>query len=431
MKKEIFIKLIKNYLDFDLDNFVYRDKDFKFLENIRKIYTIIWPRRAGKTYFIYEIINTLLEKWIEKNNTLYLYLENDEIFPLELNDLNIFLETYFEIVWYDKSKKYYIFLDEIQVILNWQKFATKVYNEFKNVELILTGSTSKLLSSEISTWLRWKATKTEILPLNFWEVLDFKNFDNEKYLNFEKEIELKRIFKEVLFYWTYPEIIKISDKNQKLSIIDDYFDLIFYKDIVERFNLKSFKKLKIFRKIILSYMTNFINYSEIWKKVWIDYNTVFNWINYFEQAYFLYELKNFDFSVWKQETSISKIYILDNSYYSLNFMNYNEDYWILFENFVFMEFRKLWLEENKTIFYFKNKSYDIDFLIFDNENSKFIQVVYDLNIQNYEREVKQLEKVKKQFNKEVYLVYFENNLDFGLSGINLIKFNEIEKILEK
>lgn len=431
MKKDIFIKLIKNYLDFDLDNFISRDKKFYFLENVRKIYTIIWPRKAGKTYFIYEIINDLLKKWIEKNNTLYLYLENDEIFPLELNDLNIFLETYFEIVWYNKNEKYYIFLDEIQVVPNWQKFATKIYNEFKNVELILTGSTSKLLSSEISTGLRWKATKTEILPLNFLEVLKFKNFENEKYLNFQKEIELKRIFKEVLFYWSYPEIIKISDKNQKLSIIDDYFDLIFYKDIVERFNLKSFKKLKIFRKIILSYMTNFINYSEIWKKVWIDYNTVSNWINYFEQAYFLYELKNFDFSVWKQETSISKIYILDNSYYSLNFMNYKQDYWILFENFVFMEFRKLWLEENKTIFYFKNKNYDIDFLIFDNEKSKFIQVVYELNEQNYDREIKQLEKAKKQFNKEVYLVYFENNLETNLDKINLIKFNEIKNILEK
>ncbi|MDQ7009645.1 MAG: hypothetical protein Q9M94_05130 [Candidatus Gracilibacteria bacterium] len=75
--------------------------------------------------------------------------------------------------------------------------------------------------------------------------------------------------------------MKISDKKQKISIIDDYFDLIFYKDIVERFNLKSFKKLKIFRKIILSYIANFINYSEIGKKVGIDYNTVLNWINYF------------------------------------------------------------------------------------------------------------------------------------------------------
>jgi len=90
MKKEIFVKLVKNYLDFDLENYVSRDEKFSFFQEIRKIYTIIWPRRAGKTFFLYEIINNLLKKWVEKNNTLYLYLENDEIFPLELNDLNIF-----------------------------------------------------------------------------------------------------------------------------------------------------------------------------------------------------------------------------------------------------------------------------------------------------------------------------------------------------
>jgi predicted AAA+ superfamily ATPase len=193
--------------------------------------------------------------------------------------------------------------------------------------------------------------------------------------------------------------------------------------------LKSFKKLKVFRKIILSYMTNFINYSEIWKKVWIDYNTVLNWINYFEQAYFLYELKNFDFSVWKQETSISKIYILDNSYYSLNFINYKEDYWILFENFVFMEFRKLWLIENKNIFYFKNKNFDIDFVIFENNETKFIQVVYELNKDNYKREVEQLQEAQKKFNKKWYLIYYENIIDFEIVDIELIKFDKIKNII--
>ncbi len=426
MKKEIFVKLIKNYLDYELEKYVSREKKFSFFSDIRKIYTIIWPRRAGKTFFLYEIISNLLNKWVKKEKTLYMYLENDEIFPLKLEDLNTILETYFEIVWYDSKQKYYIFFDEIQVVDNWQKFATKVYQEFKNVELVLTWSTSKLLSSEISTWLRWKATKSEILPLTFSEVLDFKKFKTEKFLNFERSVELTRIFKEVLLYGSYPEIIKISDTKQKLDIIDDYFDLIFYKDIVERFNLKSYKKLKIFRKIILSYMTQFINYSEIGKKVWIDYSTVLNWIDYFEQAYFLYELKNFDFSVWKQETSISKIYILDNSYYSLNFRDYKQDYWILFENFVFMEFRKFWLVEDKSIFYFKNKDFDIDFLIFYNNDSSFIQVVYELNEGNFKREVEQLQKAQKKFHTKWYLVYFEKKVE--CEWVESIRFDEIREI---
>jgi len=218
-----------------LERFIPRSKEFSFFKKIRKIYTIIWPRKAGKTYFLYQIIDNLLKSWVRKENTLYIYLENDEIFPVNLEDLNDILRTYFEIVWYNRKEKYYIFFDEIQVVENWQKFATKIYSEFKNVEFIVTWSSSKLLSSEISTWLRWKANKTELFPISFSEVLKFKNFETKKYYNFEEEI-----------------------------------------------------KLKTFRKIILSYMTNFINFSELAKKVWVDYNTVLNWVDYFNQVYFIF-----------------------------------------------------------------------------------------------------------------------------------------------
>ena len=431
MKKEIIGRIIKNYLDFELPTFVPRGKEFKFLSDVRKIYTIIWPRRAWKTYFLYQIISNLLKNGVKKSHTLYFYLENDEIFPVSLEDLNLILETYFEIVGYNRTEKYYVFFDEIQIVENWQKFATKIFVEFPNVELILTGSTSKLLSSEISTWLRWKALKEEILTLNFQEVLDFKWFKKNKFLNFEEEVKLKKIFKEILLFWSYPEIVKIEDENWKLRLLDDYFDLIFYKDIVERFNLKSFKKLKIFRKLLLSYMTNFVNYSKLSKEVWIDYNTTLNWLECFKQAYFIFELKNFNFSVGKQENSTSKIYILDNGYYSLNFKDYKQDYWALFENFVFMELKKLGLEENKNIFYFKEKNYDIDFVIFDKGETKFVQVVYELNDKNVDREIKQLKEVSERYWKKWYVVYYENKLKNEIEGIDFIRFDEINIIQTK
>jgi len=428
MKKEVFMYLIKNYLDYPLKSFIPRNKEFSFFEDIRKIYTIVGPRKAGKTYFLYQIIDNLLKKGVKKQNTLYIYLENDEIYPVNVKDLNEILKIYFEIVGFDKNQKYYIFLDEIQVVENWQKFATKIYNEFPNIELILTWSSSKLLSNEISTGLRWKAHKKEILPLNFKEVLKFKNFNTKKYYNFEEEIRLRNIFLEILFYGSYPEIVKIQNYSEKLEIIDEYFDLIFYNDIIERFNLKSFRKLKIFRKIILSYMTNFINFLKIAKNVKVDYNTVLNWFDYFQEAYFIFELKNFDFSVWKQENSTSKIYILDNSYYTLNFWQFKQDYGKLFENYVFMELKKLWYKENKNLFYFKNKEFDIDFLIFKDNKAKFIQVVYELNNENFEREVWQLQKVKQKYDWDVYVIYYDSKLDFEPKDIKFVRFYEIDNV---
>jgi predicted AAA+ superfamily ATPase len=84
--------------------------------------------------------------------------------------------------------------------------------------------------------------------------LKFKNVFFDEYLTFEEEILLKQLISEALIYGMYPEIAKLNDLKEKILLLDDYFDLIFYKDIIERFNLKSFKKLKIFRKFLLSYM---------------------------------------------------------------------------------------------------------------------------------------------------------------------------------
>jgi len=93
-----------------------------------------------------------------------------------------------------------------------------------------------------------------------------------------------------------------------------------------------------------------------------------------------------------------------------------------------MELKKQWFEENKNLFYFKNKEFDIDFLIFKDNKTIFIQIVYELNNDNFEREIKQLEKVKEKYDGEVYVIYYKNKLDFELENVNLIKFYEIENI---
>ena len=248
-KKQIFINYIKDYLNNPLEKLIKRDKSFSFLESVRKIYTIVWPRKAWKTYFSYQIISDLLENWIKKEQTLYIYLENDEFFPLELADLNLIFETYFEIVGYDKNKKYYLFFDEIQEVENWEKFALKVYSNYKNIELVLTGSSSKLLSKDIASGLRWKSFNIELLPLSFNEFLKFNNFKIEKYYSKTDLILLKSLFQKGLVYGFFPEIVLEEDEKIKLEFLQNYSDLIFYKDIIERYSFKNVKKIKLFKKL--------------------------------------------------------------------------------------------------------------------------------------------------------------------------------------
>jgi predicted AAA+ superfamily ATPase len=274
----------------------------------------------------------------------------------------------------------------------------------------LTGSNNDLLSSEIASGLRWKATSFEILPLDFQEVLDFKGVLYDSFPSTIKLINYKQILNEILVWWSFPEIVKIPEIDDKLRILEDYLEIMTFKDVIERFNLKSIKKIRYFEKLVISYMWEFINLKKISQQVWADYNSILNWMEYFAQAYLWFEVKNFDFSIWRQQKSQSKIYILDNGYYSVNFYHYKEDLWKLFENWVFMEFKKLGLKENKNIFYFKNWGFDIDFVVVNKQKFYFIQVVYELNKKNYAREVEQLLKLKEEYPDIVPVVIYKDNL---------------------
>ena len=428
MKKEIFIKLIKDFWERFSPEYIPRNKKFNFL-NVRKVYTIIWPRRAGKTFYCYQIIDQLLKSWVKKQNILYLYLERSELYPLQLQDLDILLETFLELVNYDVGQQYFLFLDEVQVIEWWQKFATKIYNDYPNINLIVTWSTSDLFSSQIASWLRWKATNFEILPLDFEEVLKFKWEKYEKYLSSIKLIRYKQILDEILIWGVFPEIVKLDSIDDKIKILEDYLEITLFKDVIERFNLKSIKKIRYFLKLILSYMWNFINLKKISQIVNADYNSVLNWMDYFFQAYLWFEVKNFDFSIWKQERSQSKIYILDNGYYSINFYHYKQDFGKLFENWVFMEFKKMWYQENKSLFYFKDKKFDIDFVLIDWKRVKFIQIVYELNEDNYQREIGQLIKAKEKYWVDVYLIYKDNFVKKEIKEIQMIPFYRLKDIM--
>jgi len=311
-KKNIIVSFIKQFIDTPLPNIKGRNIDFQFIKNknIRKVYTIIWPRRAGKSFFCFQIINNLLKSWVDKKNILYFLLENDELYPLELNDLNVILESYFELTGKIKEKVY-IFLDEIQEVPNFEKFVRKVLDNYSNIELIITWSSSKLLSHEIDTSLRWRSLSYEILPINYNEYLNWNNFKLEKKLNKNEIFTLKNLELNLLKYWSFPEIVIEENEINKTKYIKNYFDLIFYKDVVERNNIKSIKRIKTFRKILLSSIWDLISINSISQIIWVENNTLSNWLNAFLDSYLFFELKSFSFSNFEVETSLSKIYCID------------------------------------------------------------------------------------------------------------------------
>jgi len=422
-KKEIIGSLIQDFLQKPIRRVLPRKQRIVFNKKLRKVHTVIWPRRAGKSYFCFQTISQFLKQGVKKEDILFFNLETDEVDIVDTRDLNLILEVFFEIVWYDEKRQYYIFLDEIQNIRWWEKFVRKVLDNFDNIELVITWSSSKLLSKEIATSLRWRSLIYEIFPLSFDEFLQWTDL-KKKYLSTAEKIKFNRFKNNFLNWWSFPEIVIAEYSDEINKILKDYFDLIFYKDVIERYGFKDIKKLKDFRRYLLSFVGDFFSFSNIEKKLWVTYKTLQNWFEAFESAFLVFELKKFSFSILRQQRSNSKIYIVDNWFYTLLFGHYKQDWGKLFENLIFLELRKAWLIENENIFYYKDTSFDIDFMIFKNWKILPVQVVYTLTEENYEREVVKLQRFVEKFNLEKWLVVVFEGEKRRSDNVEIVWFND-------
>jgi len=418
------------------DNFLYFKRNFRIPElNSKKVISLIWPRRSWKTSICFLKIKELLDRWLDKKNILYINFEDERLIDFTVSDFDKLLKSYFELS--EKSindKDIYFFFDEIQNVSWWEKFIVRVLNNF-NINIVVTGSSAKMLSKEVDTALRWKNISFEVLPLNFQEFLNFKQVKLPK--NFQYSIDwynlYKKLLKEFTIWWWFPEIVLEDNLEIKKWILKNYYDLIFYKDVVERYSIRDIANLKKFRKILTSEFWNLISLKKISEKLNVSYQIISNWFEYFQDSYFWFSLKKFSFSALSVEKSMSKFYISDNGLFSTNFLDLNEkNLSRLFENMVFLELRKQWFIENEKIFYYKDNSFDIDFILFKNWKIIPVQVCYDLNEDNRKREFEQLEHFVEKFNLEKWtLVVFENNLEIESKKVEVIWLTECIDLLKK
>src|SRR5690554_3530709 len=129
-----------------------------------RMITITGARRTGKTYFQYQMIDKLLtQEKVDKSRILYLNLEDDRLFPMDLSKLGTLTDAYYELYPTNRQKKVWFFLDEIQVVAGWERFVRRL-DDTENCQVVLTGSSSTLLSREIATHLRGRTLSYEIFP---------------------------------------------------------------------------------------------------------------------------------------------------------------------------------------------------------------------------------------------------------------------------
>ncbi len=395
MKKKEQLKLIIR--DFHLsENFDVKPRDLQPPLDTKKIITLIGVRRCGKTSILYEMINKLSVN-VDKTSILFFNFE-DERLELSVDELDLILQSYRELYPKQDLKKCYFFFDEIQNITGWEKFVRRLYDTVSK-NIYITGSNSKLLSSEIATSLRGRTLSYEVYPLSFSEYLMFENIEIDLYSS-KSLAYIRNAEAKFLKDGAFPEILFLEEQYANKTL-QEYFNVLLYKDLSERYNITNTISLKFFLKRIISSTTKQISINKIYNElkssgIKIGKNTLYEFLEYVQNIYLAFTLQRYDNSLVNKELGERKIYTVDIGLNNAVEFRFSDNIGKSLENAVFLELKR----KGKQLFYYRDTSSECDFIVQEaNKIVKAIQVTYDMSDEEAsKREIKGLLSACKKLN---------------------------------
>ncbi len=409
MRKEELLEILSdwNFWAKEIDTGIKREDYIKelipLITGTNQIVCIAGIRRSGKS----TIIKQLTKELGGDINTLIVNFEDERFLQRDLKLLRDIYNTYLEKI--KPEKKPFIFLDEIQNIPEWERFARGVH-ERKEATLVISGSSSKLLSAELATLLTGRNITFFAYPLSFKEFLKFRGISVTTEIEaLAKRLEIKRAIDEYMEFGGFPEVVLSTDKKR---ILLGYFDTIITKDTINRFNIREREKIKTLSKFYLTNISSSVSFNKVSSFLTIPLTTVERFSDYIQTACLVFFIKKFSFSMKEQEKAQRKVYSIDSGLSNAVGFRFTKNSGKLMENIVAIELKiRQTFEPGIEIYYWQDYSgKEVDFLVKDGLNMReLIQVCQDLsNLETKEREVKGLVKAMEEFNLESGLVITED-----------------------
>ncbi len=403
-------------------------REMKIPVNSGKIITITGVRRSGKTFMLYQTINRLLRSGISKKQILFLSFD-DERLNFHKEDFDLIFQAYKELFPEVQPADVYVFFDEIQVANHWGQFVRRIYDS-ETQHVYLSGSNSKLLATDIATSLRGRTIQYEIFPLSFSEYCDFKKIDKNDVHSSANRAILMNAANNFLVHGGFPEIVLTKRLNPEI-ILQEYYFVLLFKDVVERYQVKNIPVLKYFVARLVNNLTKPTAINKIYNEIKsaglkTDKNMLYQLGDYLEAVYFSFRLKRSEVSVLKSELSTgSKIYFIDNGLLNTLSYSYYNEYGKLLENSLFLWLRRQ-IPFQRGLHYFKGKT-ECDFVVFDRDKPQMlIQSSWDMSDETtLTREIKGIVEAAQKFScNKLYIVNSDMEKEITYSGyvIKIVPF---------
>ena len=368
-------------------------------------YVLVGVRRAGKSYMLYHRIQQLLAEGHGWDEILYLNFEDERLENFTSEDFNRLLECHQEMY----GKRPMLFLDEIQNIEGWHKFARRMADS--NYTILITGSNAKMLSGEINTTLGGRFLTSEIYPYSFKEYLDAHRipWDENDIISTEGRAKVVRCFDEYLHYGGLPASAMMRAKRDYLSSV---YQKIYMGDIIARNNITNVAGIRILVRKMAESVCRPISYNRVNNLLSsvggkLSLATTIKYVEYCENAWLLMRVRNYATSLADKESNC-KYYFIDTGILGLFLIDKDT---MLLENLVALQLFRIYGHDmdNERVFFYKT-GYEVDFYVPEDELA--IQVSYSLlDDETRKRETEALSKLPGHLScrRRLILTYDDEN----------------------
>ena len=368
-------------------------------------------RRSGKSVILEHIRDEISQK---TDNVIYLNFEDKRVLAnISSGDILIdYIEKN------RKDGKCYIFLDEIQMLNNWQE-ACKTLRLYNN-SIFITGSNSKLLSKEFTKELSGRYVAFRIRPFIYKEIIEYS-----------KELKKECSITDYLVWGSFPKRFEFDTDDARLRYLNDLDDTIVINDLINRYKIKKENLFKSFVNYILRSNSRIISAKSIHnyikgKNESCSINTIIKYLNYLEEAYIIENVKQYSTKTKSELAYYSKIYNEDVAFNSIRCMDNRYDLTHNLENIVYNEL--IYMGYNINVF--NNNGREVDFLAQKDNKKYYIQVAYSLaDEKTYNREFSAFANIDNLSQK---IIITNDDIDYSTSTVRHIKLKDflIMKSLE-
>ncbi len=390
----------------------YKDKD------IVKVITGI--RRCGKSVLLFDLYyNYLIEIGILRDRILKINLETKRNEYLRNSDkLYEFISNKIE-----GDEKYYIFIDEIQLVDSFEDVINGLRVDF-NCDIYITGSNSKLLSHDINTKMRGRSIEIKVYPLSFSEYFAFTKGDK------------RQAFNEFIMYGGLPYLLSETENKNKIDYLKMICETVVSKDIIERHHIRQENLFDAVIEFLCSNIGSYVSANKIANTLKtngyssITADTVGNYLEFVCDAFLFYKAQRYDIKGKQYLKTLNKYYITDLGIRNSK-LNYRQiEITHSLENLIYLEL----IRRGFIVDIGKNKEKEIDFIAKDNKNLYYIQVAYTLtDPEKKEQEISSFYGLDDGYKKVIITMDDDPfvNLENGYKKINLFDFLLNEKVLEE